>query len=133
MQFPRFKTHTHSPDRFLTLYFRRHILTRWFLFQMITYVWKYHGMRILQTKNYYFINIQHWTHLLVDIWQPQLKVRKWDRREKKWKRIFWNELFIIHYSLPKLRKNFRQIFRQIFAVTGLLTMSSTTAITICRR
>ena len=129
MQFPRFKTHTHSPDRFLTLYFRRHILTRWFLFQMITYVWKYHGIRILQTKNYYFINIQHWTHLLVDIWQPQLKVRKWDRREKKWKRIFWNELFIIHYSLPKLRK----ILRQIFAVTGLLTMSSTTAITICRR
>ena len=33
--------------------------------------------------------------------QPQLKVRKWDYREKKWKSMFWNEVFIIHYSLPK--------------------------------
>ena len=38
---------------------------------------------------------------LLVFWQPQLKVRKWDRREKKWKSMFWNEVFIIHYSLPK--------------------------------
>ena len=38
---------------------------------------------------------------LLVFWKPQLKVRKWDRCEKKWKSMFWNEVFIIHYSLPK--------------------------------
>ena len=38
---------------------------------------------------------------LLVFWQPQLKLKKWDSHKKKWKSIFWNKVFIIHYSLHK--------------------------------